>query len=58
MILLFRILIAIFLVSAGYFLWDSNRDGVFVSLVLASCCFFLSMRFQIKSKIREEEKKN
>jgi hypothetical protein len=56
MVLLFRVLIAIFLAVAGYFFWDSNRDGVFVSLVLASCSFFLSMRFQIKMKMKMKEK--
>jgi hypothetical protein len=58
MVLLFRILIAIFMAAAGYFYWDSNRDGLFVSLVLAACCFFLGMRFTLKAKISEEEKEN
>jgi hypothetical protein len=56
MVLAFRIFIGVFLAIAGYFYWDQNRDGVFLSVVLAAVCFFLSMRFQIKAKQNEGEK--
>jgi hypothetical protein len=36
---------------AAYFLWMENKDGVFVSLVLAACSFFLSIRFQAKARL-------
>jgi len=36
---------------AVYFWWAGNQDGIFVALVLAACCYFLSMRFQIKARL-------
>ncbi len=58
MVLAFRIFIGVFLAIAGYFYWDQNRDGVFISAVLAAVCFFLSIRFKIKEKLSQEEKDN
>lgn len=42
---------------AAYFLWAGNKDGAFVSIVLACVAFFLSVRFQVKerNRLRESE---
>lgn len=43
---------------AAYFLWVGNTDGAFVSAVLGSVSFFLSIRAQVKERnqIREAER--
>ncbi len=51
MIRTFQILAAILVCIAAYFLWMENKDGVFVSMVLAACSFFLSIRFQAKERL-------
>lgn len=48
---IFQLLAVILLGIAAYFLWLGNRDGVFVSLVLSGCAYFLNMRFQIRERI-------
>lgn len=49
---IFQITAVILLGIAAYFLWLGIRDGVFVSLVLSGCAYFLSMRFQIKERLK------
>ncbi|HRH46113.1 MAG TPA: hypothetical protein PKY82_31000 [Pyrinomonadaceae bacterium] len=51
--LIFKILAAVLLGVAAFFLWRNNMDGVFVSAVIGAVCFFVSIRFQIT-----ERKKN
>jgi hypothetical protein len=53
--LLFKILAAVFLGVAAFFLWQGNKDGVFVSAVLGAVCFFLSVRFQIAEKRKRKD---
>ncbi len=55
---LFQILAVILAGVAAYFLWIGNNDGFFLSAVVGSVCFFLSIRFQVKErlKIREAER--
>ena len=43
------------MVVAAYFLWTGNRDGAFVSAVLAACAFFLGIRVQAKARNMERE---
>ena len=52
---LFQILIVIFVAAAAYFGWTGHKDGIFVSLVFASVCFFLSVRFQAKDRMKQRE---
>lgn len=40
---------------AAYFLWTGNNDGAFISAVLGSLSFFLSVRFQAKERNRVRE---
>ena len=49
---IFQIVAVILVGIAAYFLWLENRDGVFVALVLSGCAYFLSMRFQIKERLK------
>ena len=41
-----------------YFLWTGNKDGAFISAVLACVAFFSSVRFQVKARnqVREAER--
>jgi hypothetical protein len=50
---LFQFLAVVFFVGAAYFLWAGNFDGLFLAGVLGSVCFFLSIRFQIKQRLKE-----
>lgn len=54
---IFQISAVILAGIAAYFLWNDNGDDAFVAAVLGAVSFFLSIRFQVKGrmKIREEE---
>ena len=51
MIRIFQITAVILAGVAAYFLWTENKDGVFVAVVLAASCVFLSIRFQAKARL-------
>jgi hypothetical protein len=55
---LFQILAVILAGVAAFFLWRGNWDAGFVSAVFGAVCFFLSVRFQVKErlKIRDAER--
>ena len=44
--------------AAAYFFWFGNQDAGFISAVLGSVAFFLSVRFQVKerNRVREAER--
>jgi hypothetical protein len=48
---IFQISAVILVGIAAYFLWTENKDGIFVSIVLAACSFFMSIRFQAKERL-------
>ena len=48
--LLFQILGVALGGAAAYFLWAGNKDGAFVSAALGCVAFFLSVRFQVKTR--------
>ncbi len=52
---IFQILAAILVCIAAYFFWMENKDGIFVSLVLAACAFFMNVRFQAKARLNDSE---
>ena len=55
---IFQIVAVILAGIAAYFFWQGNADGAFVSGVLGAVSFFLSVRFQVKErmkKLSEEE---
>ncbi|MGC2235656.1 MAG: hypothetical protein WA584_05820 [Pyrinomonadaceae bacterium] len=53
--LVFKILAVVLAGTAAYFLWQKNADGAFVSAVLGAVSFFLSVRFQIKERLKQRE---
>lgn len=55
---LFQITAVILAGIAAFFWWNGNFDGLFVAAVLGAVSFFLSIRFQVKQRLkqREEEK--
>ena len=52
---LFQILAVILAGVAAFFLWQGNKDGTFVAAVFGAVCFILSLRFQIKEKLKRRE---
>jgi len=58
MVRVFQILAVVLAGAAAYFLFTGNRDGAFVSAVLGSVAFLLSVRFQVKARnaAREAER--
>ena len=49
-------LIAVILIGvAAYFLWSENKDAMFVAAVLGAVAFFLSVRFQVKERLKQKE---
>lgn len=51
----FKILAVVFIAVASFFLWQGNKDGVFISAVLGAVCFFLSVRFEIVKRNKQRE---
>lgn len=51
----FQILAVILAGIAAYFLWQKNADGAFVAAVLGAVSFFLSVRFQVKARLKQRE---
>ena len=40
---------------AAFFLWKDNSEGAFVAAVLGAVSFFLSIRFQVKERMKQRE---
>jgi len=51
----FQITAVILIGIAAYFLWSGNKDGMFVAAVLGAIAFFLSIRFQVKERLKQRE---
>jgi hypothetical protein len=51
----FQILAVILAGIAAYFLWSGNADAAFVSAVLGAVSFFLSVRFQVKGRLKQRK---
>jgi hypothetical protein len=51
---IFQILAVILIGIAAFFLWKGNGDAVFVSTVVGAVCFFLSIRFQVKTRLESQ----
>ncbi len=54
----FKVLAVILAGIAAYFLWQGNADRAFMTAVFGAVSFFLSVRFQVKErlKLREAER--
>lgn len=53
---LFQILAVVFAATAGYFYWQDGIDLMFAAAVLGAVSFFLSVRFQVKGRLRQRER--
>ncbi len=51
----FQILAVILIGVAAFFLWRGNTDGVFITAVLGAVSFFLSVRFQVKERLKKRD---
>ncbi len=56
----FQILAVILIGVAAFFLWNGNADAAFASAVFGAVSFFLSIRFQVKARLKfqEEQREN
>ncbi len=52
---LFQILAVILIGVAAFFWWKGDNDGLFVAAVVGAVCFFLSIRFQVKERLKSRE---
>lgn len=55
MVRIFQVLAVILAGIAAWFFWKDNTDGVFAAAVLGVVSFFLSLRFQVKARLKERE---
>lgn len=51
----FQIAAVILALVAAYFLWQGSTDGLFLAAVGGAVCFFLSVRFQVKGRLKQRE---
>jgi len=52
---IFQITAVILIGVAAYFLWSGNKDATFIAAVLGAVAFFLSVRFQVKEKLKQKD---
>lgn len=52
---LFQILAVILIGVAAFFVWNGNTDGIFVAAVGGAVCFFLSIRFQVGTRVKQRK---
>ena len=50
---LFQIVAVILLGVTAFFLWKGDTDTVFVSVVLSAVAYLMSMRFQVKARLKQ-----
>lgn len=53
MVLAFQILAVLLAAVAAYFLYRDNTDAMFAAAVFGAVSFFLSIRFQVKERLKE-----
>ena len=51
----FQILAVVLAGIAAFFLWRGNAETAFVCAVLGAVSFFLSIRFQVKNRLKQSE---
>ena len=51
----FQIAAVILIGVAAFFLYRGNSDGAFIAAVLGAVSFFLSVRFQVKERLKQRE---
>ena len=55
MVLAFQILAVVLAAIAAYFLYSENTDAMFAAAVFGAVSFFLSIRFQVKERLRKRQ---
>ena len=50
----FQILAVILIGVAAFFLWNGNADAAFATAVFGAVSFFLSVRFQVKTRLQTQ----
>ena len=55
MVLAFQLLALALAALAAYFFWSDNTNRMFAAAVLGAVSFFLSIRFQVKGRLRQRE---
>ena len=55
---IFQVAAVILIGVAAFFLWKGNNDGLFIAAVLGAVSFFLSIRFQVKERMKQKEDKS
>ena len=55
---IFQIAAVILVGVAAFFLWKGSSDGLFVAAVLGAVSFFLSIRFQVRERLKERKDKS
>lgn len=50
---IFQLAAAMLAGIAVFFLWQENGDGAFIAAVFGAVCFFLSVRFQVKERMKQ-----
>ncbi len=55
---LFQILAVILIGVAAFFLWNGNADAAFASAVFGAVSYFLSIRFQVKARLKLQAEQN
>ncbi len=58
MVLAFQILAVILAAIAAYFFYRDNHDAMFAAVVFGAVSFFLSIRFQVKGRLKERAAAN
>lgn len=51
----FQVAAVILIGITAFFWWRGNADGLFISAVLGAVAFFLSIRFQVKGRLKQRE---
>ncbi len=54
----FQILAVILIGVAAFFLWNGNADAAFASAVFGAVSYFLSIRFQVKARLKLQAEQN
>lgn len=52
---IFQISAVILIGVAAYFLWHKQTDNMFVAAVLGAVAFLLSIRLQVKGRLKQRE---
>jgi hypothetical protein len=55
MVLAFQLIAVVLAAIAAYFLWNDDTESMFVAAVLGAVSLLLSIRFQVKGRLKDRE---